>query len=94
MKELPYDRDEGPALRVLAARVLEHRSAEYETWHAAADIVKEADGTWSVRVRDLFHGNAWCGWRRIRTPKRTVPGDGWTYPDLACARRCLRERCS
>jgi hypothetical protein len=88
---LPRESHEQPALRVFAATLRTWRGSEYPKWIAAADIARNEDGTWSVRVRSLFNGNRWCEWVTVRTPLKVKPGEGWNFESLALARRKVRQ---
>jgi len=90
---LPYAPGEQCAVRVLAAVPRAHRCAESLEWIAGADLTRHDDGSWSIRVRELFHGNRWCGWRHIRRPVRMEMGEGWTMESFAAARKALRADC-
>ncbi len=90
MRELPYFASDGPALAILASVPRAHRSAESPQWHGAADFVVKEDGSWSLRVRSLFHGNRWCAWKTVRAPVKVRPADGWTATQIRHARGAIR----
>ncbi len=90
VRELPYESVDGPALAILASVPRASRSAESPEWHGAADFVVKADGSWSLRVRSLFHGNRWCAWLTVRAPVKVRPADGWTATHVRHARRHVR----
>ncbi len=91
VRELPYGPGDSPALTILASVPRAGRSAESPQWYGAADFVVNPDGSWSLRVRSLFHGNRWCEWLTVRAPMKVRPADGWTATQIRRARQRMRR---
>lgn len=61
----------------------------YQTWQAGHDLVREPDGSWSLRYRDFDGRWAWTRVRNVSKVRFLRP-----ITEFAAARAALRELCA